>query len=287
MTTPRDRAIYFAKQAFALMQMRGLSAGLIRLDTEDGARWSFTHDESGYIVILKHAANHAHGGAVDAKRTQLANIERMLSASRARREAAAKAEEPAPVDPAIKESGPVGPDWQDMGPDCAFFAQAQDTADGKPGLFAFGPTEDAARRALAARLAEEPAPVDPAAGLDMGVELITEARPVRIAGGVAESGMAEEPKPGPAVTTIDATPTWRGILPALVALVENGTFDGRKVALAELSRMADIADSAVAAAKAAPVAWRTGSDITLNAERADNWRAMGATVYPLFDAART
>lgn len=147
MTTPRNRAIYFAKQAFALMQMRGLSAGLIRLDTEDGARWSFTHDESGFVVILKHAADHAHGGAVDAARTKAANAK------------------PAPAAPA-----------------------------------------------------EEPAPVDPAAGLDMGVELITEARPVRIAGGIAESGMAEEPKPAPAVITIDATPTWRGILPALVAL---------------------------------------------------------------------
>lgn len=37
MTTPRNRAIYFAKQAFALMQMRGLSAGLIRLDTDGTA----------------------------------------------------------------------------------------------------------------------------------------------------------------------------------------------------------------------------------------------------------
>lgn len=143
MTTPRNRAIYFAKQAFALMQMRGLSAGLIRLDTEDGARWSFTHDESGFVVILKHAADHARGGAVDAARTKAANA---------------------------KTAAP----------------------------------------------AEEPAPVDPAAGLDMGVELITEARPVRIAGGIAESGMAEEPAPA-AVRYIDATPTWAAILPALLA----------------------------------------------------------------------
>ena len=85
MTTPRNRAIYFAKQAFALMQMRGLSAGLIRLETEDGARWSFTHDESGFVVILKHAANHAHGGAVDAARTKTANAK------------PAPAEEPAPA----------------------------------------------------------------------------------------------------------------------------------------------------------------------------------------------
>lgn len=77
MTTPRNRAIYKAKQAFALMQMRGLSAGLIRLDTEDGARWSFTHDESGFVVILKHAADYRElWGAVDAARTKAANAKR-------------------------------------------------------------------------------------------------------------------------------------------------------------------------------------------------------------------
>lgn len=196
MTTPRNRAIYKAKQDFATMRTHGRPGGLIRLDTEDGARWSYTDSESDYIVILKHAADYRElGGAVDAKRTQLANIERMLSASRARREAAAKA--------------------------------------------------------------EEPAPVDPAAGLDMGVELITEARPVRIAGGIAESGMteepapAEEPKPAPAaVRYIDATPTWAAILPALLAAVTDGTTEGQRIARAELVRMARAADSAVAAAKA-------------------------------------
>lgn len=187
MTTPRNRAIYFAKQAFALMQMRGLSAGLIRLDTEDGARWSFTHDESGFVVILKHAADHAHGGAVDAARTRDANIARVKEEMRAARLAAAPAEEPAPA----------------------------------------------------------------------------------------------------AVRYIDVTPTWAAILPALLAAVTDGTAEGQRIARAELIRMARAADSAVAAAKAAPIAWRTGSDITLNAERADNWRAVGATVYPLFDAART
>lgn len=37
--------------------------------------------------------------------------------------------------------------------------------------------------------------------------------------------------------------------------------------------------------KSRPVAWRTASDVTLNPERANNWIAMGATVYPLVDAA--
>ncbi|SKB49845.1 hypothetical protein [Sphingopyxis flava] len=49
-----------------------------------------------------------------------------------------------------------------------------------------------------------------------------------------------------AVETIDVTPTWSGILPALLAAHENGTFEGRKIAQAELERMAAIADKYVA-----------------------------------------
>jgi len=41
-------------------------------------------------------------------------------------------------------------------------------------------------------------------------------------------------------TTIDLTPTWRGILPALLALVENPIT--RQDGLDELARMADAAD---------------------------------------------
>lgn len=137
MTTPRNRAIYKAKQDFAIMRTHGRPGGLIRLDTEDGARWSFTDPDSGFVVILKHAADYRElGGAVDAARTKAANAKRGRVApfeSQERRNARAAA---------------------------AYDAKAKTTA-----------------------LAEEPAPVDPAAGLDMGVELITEARPVRIAGG--------------------------------------------------------------------------------------------------------
>lgn len=49
--------------------------------------------------------------------------------------------------------------------------------------------------------------------------------------------------------TIDITPTWRGILPALLAVYTDGTAKGRADALKELQRMADIADQAVADAK--------------------------------------
>lgn len=48
---------------------------------------------------------------------------------------------------------------------------------------------------------------------------------------------------------IDMTPTWSGILPALLASVEDGTPEGRKIAIDELERMARIADKYVAEQK--------------------------------------
>jgi hypothetical protein len=42
--------------------------------------------------------------------------------------------------------------------------------------------------------------------------------------------------------TIDVTPTWKGILPLLLAAIENGTAKGRASAMTELNRMADLAD---------------------------------------------
>lgn len=41
---------------------------------------------------------------------------------------------------------------------------------------------------------------------------------------------------------IDITPTWVGILPALIAVIRDGSPEGRKYAIAELERMADAAD---------------------------------------------
>lgn len=43
--------------------------------------------------------------------------------------------------------------------------------------------------------------------------------------------------------TIDITPSWRGILPLLVALIENSNEEGRATALEELGRMAAAADA--------------------------------------------
>jgi hypothetical protein len=43
-------------------------------------------------------------------------------------------------------------------------------------------------------------------------------------------------------TTIDLTPTWAAILPALIAVIRDGTPDGQRLALEELRRMATAAD---------------------------------------------
>lgn len=45
--------------------------------------------------------------------------------------------------------------------------------------------------------------------------------------------------------TIDCTPTWEGILPLLLDLNQNDKLEVRKTALAELNRMAKIADQYV------------------------------------------
>ncbi len=51
---------------------------------------------------------------------------------------------------------------------------------------------------------------------------------------------------------IDITPTWVGILPALVAVIQNGTPQGRAAATAELQRLAATVDAMNAAARAMP-----------------------------------
>lgn len=41
---------------------------------------------------------------------------------------------------------------------------------------------------------------------------------------------------------IDCTPTWEGILPVLLTLLENGNAQGKATAKAELVKMAKLAD---------------------------------------------
>lgn len=42
--------------------------------------------------------------------------------------------------------------------------------------------------------------------------------------------------------TIDMTPTWEGMLPILLTLLENGSAAGRATAMAEMRKMAKLAD---------------------------------------------
>ena len=58
---------------------------------------------------------------------------------------------------------------------------------------------------------------------------------------------AEALPEGPRV--IDATPTWSAVLPLLFAALENATEDGKRIARAELQRMAEAADRFNAIAK--------------------------------------
>jgi hypothetical protein len=42
--------------------------------------------------------------------------------------------------------------------------------------------------------------------------------------------------------TIELTPTWQGVLPILLAALEDGTKEGKRIAREELRRMAEAAD---------------------------------------------
>lgn len=68
---------------------------------------------------------------------------------------------------------------------------------------------------------------------------------------VQASNTAPPPaEPADTPLTIDITPTWQGMLGALIALMENGEDAGRSEAQRELARMARVADMRVAAKKA-------------------------------------
>jgi hypothetical protein len=54
--------------------------------------------------------------------------------------------------------------------------------------------------------------------------------------------------------TIDLTPTWSAILPALIATLRDGTPEGQDIARRELASMAQAADAAVAMRNAARLA---------------------------------
>ncbi len=45
------------------------------------------------------------------------------------------------------------------------------------------------------------------------------------------------------VKTIDLTPTWAGIMPGIISILENGSEDGRKIAREELMKLARQVDT--------------------------------------------
>jgi hypothetical protein len=54
--------------------------------------------------------------------------------------------------------------------------------------------------------------------------------------------MAKTNYNGQEVETIDCTPTWEGVLPALLAVIQDGNAEGKRTAIAELRNMAKAAD---------------------------------------------
>ena len=51
------------------------------------------------------------------------------------------------------------------------------------------------------------------------------------------------PVPWDKTMNIDITPLWSGILPALIAVLQTGGDEGRRMAIAELYKMAEAADA--------------------------------------------
>ena len=55
--------------------------------------------------------------------------------------------------------------------------------------------------------------------------------------------------------TVDATPTWAGVLPLYIEALIGGNFEGRKAATQELARMARLADIAMADQRDRELQW--------------------------------
>ena len=60
--------------------------------------------------------------------------------------------------------------------------------------------------------------------------------------------------------TVDLTPTWQGILPALLDLVRSDNYKTREIAERELRRMAGLADGFIEAAREAQRAGLTSTE---------------------------
>ena len=58
-------------------------------------------------------------------------------------------------------------------------------------------------------------------------------------------GITDNAVAPPKAQFIDLTPTWVGLVPLLVTLIENGDAQGRRTAIEEMTRMAAAADRLV------------------------------------------
>ncbi len=68
--TIRSNAIYHARAAFSHLQRCGDAIALTEFETPDGPRWRYVDAETGYPVIMRHAAGGGLGGCVDEVRTR-------------------------------------------------------------------------------------------------------------------------------------------------------------------------------------------------------------------------
>lgn len=143
--TAYSDACYRAKTAARLFLTRAFVAPGFE-SPADLPGYRFTDSATGLVVILNRSGN------VDRPATAAARK------AAAAKEEAEREELAADLAPAI-ESGPVGPDWQPARPSESFYAQAPRLPDGRPGPFAFGPSEEAARAALARKMEEAPRPL--------------------------------------------------------------------------------------------------------------------------------
>jgi hypothetical protein len=136
--------------------------------------------------------------------------------------------------PAI-ESGPVGQDWAGNGPAESFYAQAPALPNGKPGPYAFGPSEEAAREALARVMA--PAPQEAPRPL---AELLAEDSGAKAAATICRASVAD-------------LAAESGPFPRALTEAERGR-------LADLEKAADLAEGE-SDFRAAALAWAEGAKL--------------------------
>lgn len=75
-------------------------------------------------------------------------------------------------------------------------------------------------------------------------------------------------KARPAPATIDMTPTWSGLMPALIAVLQNGNSEGKTIARQELMRLAHEVDAANVPARARSLSAAVNPDAPVRPSRA-------------------